>query len=355
MKMKHTVQFSMLLAVITIAFCSAASIADHKASHAETKSAQRGPHDGELNRAGPVWAEVVFRDDGVRIFLYDRKGKPVAAERIRGTATLIVKGNPRRYRYDMYPDTSNKATNSVSLPINLSRIPDGAMSASFVLSGLTGSRTVSFQQTFRRTLTDEQRAIAKQRICPVSGMKLGSMGKPIKTSVDGKDVFVCCAGCTNALKAEPAKFLARLNSVVGSPLPATKADAAAIAHQRKCPVMNTPLGKMGRPLKVRVGGREIFICCKGCTILLKKNPAKYLAMIPAPLPIKATKTDGALIARQRLCPVMDEPLNSMGGPWKIYAKGRPVFVCCKGCIKKIQTNPDFYLAKIDRIIKAGSQ
>jgi hypothetical protein len=36
------------------------------------------------------------------------------------------------------------------------------------------------------------------------------MGTPIKVTVEGKDVFVCCEGCIEELKSDPAKFLAEI-------------------------------------------------------------------------------------------------------------------------------------------------
>ena len=51
----------------------------------------------------------------------------------------------------------------------------------------------------------------RQAICPVTDEPLGSMGAPIKVrNVNGRDVFVCCAGCEDALREEPTKYLAKL-------------------------------------------------------------------------------------------------------------------------------------------------
>lgn len=41
--------------------------------------------------------------------------------------------------------------------------------------------------------------------------------------------------------------------------------------------------------------------------------------------------DRALAAKQRVCPVTEEPLGSMGTPVKVHVRGRDVFLCCKGC------------------------
>ena len=62
-------------------------------------------------------------------------------------------------------------------------------------------------------LTAEDRAlIAKQKVCPVTGAELGSMGDPVKVVVKGQTVFLCCSGCEDAIKKDPDKYLAELSS-----------------------------------------------------------------------------------------------------------------------------------------------
>ena len=39
---------------------------------------------------------------------------------------------------------------------------------------------------------------------------LGTMGKPFKTVINGKTVFLCCKGCLPELKKDPEKYLAKL-------------------------------------------------------------------------------------------------------------------------------------------------
>ena len=56
---------------------------------------------------------------------------------------------------------------------------------------------------------DRELAI-KQKICPVSGQPLGSMGVPGKVLVRGQPVFICCEGCRSPLLAEPDKYLVKL-------------------------------------------------------------------------------------------------------------------------------------------------
>jgi YHS domain-containing protein len=64
-------------------------------------------------------------------------------------------------------------------------------------------------------LSAEDRQLAeKQRLCPVAGMQLGSMGVPAKVIVHGRPVFICCEACRERLLAEPAKYLAKLDEEV---------------------------------------------------------------------------------------------------------------------------------------------
>jgi hypothetical protein len=60
-------------------------------------------------------------------------------------------------------------------------------------------------------LSEEDRELAvQQKICPVGGGALGSMGTPVKVDMDGTWVFICCDGCEGVLTADPQKYLAKL-------------------------------------------------------------------------------------------------------------------------------------------------
>ncbi len=62
-------------------------------------------------------------------------------------------------------------------------------------------------------LTDADRIAAlAQKVCPVTDKPLGSMGKPPKVTVEGRDMYLCCGGCEDELKNNAAKYLAKLNA-----------------------------------------------------------------------------------------------------------------------------------------------
>ena len=56
-------------------------------------------------------------------------------------------------------------------------------------------------------------------------------------------------------------------------------DQTTVIDQVICPVTDAKLGSMGRPLKVDIAGKAVFICCEGCRNSLLKAPDMYLAKL----------------------------------------------------------------------------
>jgi len=61
---------------------------------------------------------------------------------------------------------------------------------------------------------------------------------------------------------------------------------------------------------------------------------------------KLSDEDRTLAEKQKICPVTKQPLGSMGTPPKIDVNGEPIFICCKGCEKRLLDDPDKYLANL---------
>ncbi len=57
--------------------------------------------------------------------------------------------------------------------------------------------------------------------------------------------------------------------------------------------------------------------------------------------------DQMLVVRQKICPVTEAALGSMGAPIKVRVKDRDVFICCEGCRDELLENADQYLAKLN--------
>lgn len=121
---------------------------------------------------------------------------------------------------------------------------------------------------------------------------------------------------------------------------------SAIATQKTCPVTGQPLGSMGDPVAVEVAGERLFVCCAACVPKVEADPNKYLSKPLTVEVVQVSLSDQPLIAKQANCPVMDIPLDSMGGPVKLLVGDKPLFLCCEGCLKKVQSDPAKYLATV---------
>lgn len=69
---------------------------------------------------------------------------------------------------------------------------------------------LDYKDTIQKLPEAEWAAVYKQVNCPVSDSPLGSMGTPIKVTVEGRDVYICCEGCRKSLVDDPKKYLDKL-------------------------------------------------------------------------------------------------------------------------------------------------
>jgi Cu(I)/Ag(I) efflux system membrane fusion protein len=158
------------------------------------------------------------------------------------------------------------------------------------------------------TLSPEDRKLVEaQRFCPIlTTNRLGVMGPPVKVTIKGQTVFLCCSGCTDKAQTNPDSTLAKVES-----LKAENAKAAAESNksedkvetneeaeikaamselspedrqlaeaQRFCVVLKkNRLGIMGKPFKVMVNGEPVFLCCEGCKDDALAKPAETAAKV----------------------------------------------------------------------------
>ena len=104
--------------------------------------------------------------------------------------------------------------------------------------------------------------VTAQKICPVTGKDLKSMGGPVKSTRGEQTVYLCCKGC----------FKGQIDKQH-----ADQIDKNLIAAQGKCPVMGKKLPDS--PVSVVVKGRKVFVCCPPCTDKIKADPDKHLAIV----------------------------------------------------------------------------
>lgn len=97
----------------------------------------------------------------------------------------------------------------------------------------TAQLTAAEKEEIRKAmepLSDEDRALAEaQVICPVTEVRLGSMGMgtPVKLEIEGRTVFICCEGCRDGWVSEPDKYFKILDDYLAGKAKEQKSEIAA--------------------------------------------------------------------------------------------------------------------------------
>ncbi|HTM54463.1 MAG TPA: efflux RND transporter periplasmic adaptor subunit [Pirellulales bacterium] len=158
---------------------------------------------------------------------------------------------------------------------------------------------------FKTMSAGDQLLAMAQQFCPVlESNRLGSMGTPVKLTIDGQTVFLCCDGCKKSALANPKGTLAKVAALVKKQGPAATTDSAmdegkndpieteietelaklsdsdrkAAQAQKFCVILpDSRLGSMGKPEKLAIGGKVVFVCCEGCSAEALAHPERTLA------------------------------------------------------------------------------
>jgi multidrug efflux pump subunit AcrA (membrane-fusion protein) len=167
----------------------------------------------------------------------------------------------------------------------------------------------------------DRKLAIEQKFCPVlTTSRLGSMGIPIKLTVRGQTVFVCCAGCREEAIREADRTLERVRE----------------RHHQKPTDQAPPNNDLRTPesTSTKSSKEEQEIA----TELAKLSPA-----------------DRLLAEKQRYCVISEESrLGSMGKPIKLMLAGEPVFLCCEGCEDAAKASAQATAAKA-KALRAKSQ
>ena len=92
--------------------------------------------------------------------------------------------------------------------------------------------------------------------CVVGGEKLGSMGKPYVLTHEGREVRLCCKSCEPKFKADPAKYIKKLDDA------AAKQKETAPAKQSAGALTATAAGAMACGSGKACCGDSCKACCK---------------------------------------------------------------------------------------------
>jgi hypothetical protein len=127
-----------------------------------------------------------------------------------GNAALPTEGDPTAKSASTQPATGD--ANSAPAPLPTEGDPTGTATAGDTTKPASedAAEAAKIKATLASLPAEERAAIEKQKICPVSGEKLGTMGAPPKVNVAGHTVYLCCKGCEEPLTKDPAKFLAKI-------------------------------------------------------------------------------------------------------------------------------------------------
>jgi Cu(I)/Ag(I) efflux system membrane fusion protein len=246
---------------------------------------------------------------------------------------------------------------------------------------------------------DEETLIAWQKVCPVTGRKLGSMGAPVPEQAGDRRVFLCCEGCEAPFRKSPAKYLALLAAPPADGVLAVPESAIIDTGRQKIVYVEREPGTF-EGVKIEVGPRagDQFAVLSGLSpgdrvaaagaFLIdaetRLNPAAAAAFLgagggprgnsmdepsddrrehdgppdpsaepkgPSPDDLKnitrLPEADHAAVLAQRFCPITDEPLGSMGVPVKVEVQGKVVYVCCAGCVSQVKKAADKVLKKLE--------
>jgi Cu(I)/Ag(I) efflux system membrane fusion protein len=110
-------------------------------------------------------------------------------------------------------DARAKPANTVSKANELrARDKNQSPKASPSPSGLSPSEMAEIHASLAQLKGDDRAIAESQRLCPVNGKPLGSMGVPSKVMLNGQTVFLCCDGCDDRALAEPEKMLTKIKS-----------------------------------------------------------------------------------------------------------------------------------------------
>ena len=146
-----------------------------------------------------------------------------------------------------------------------------------VLASAIFSASLVFAQATTQPATTQPAAKDSYPLttCIVSGGKLGGMGKPYVMQVEGREVRLCCKGCEAKVKADPAKYLKKMDDmIIAAQMP---------TYPRKtCVVSGDELGKPEDTFNVVRQNRLIRLCCESCIKELDKDPAGFAAKVDEP-------------------------------------------------------------------------
>ena len=174
-----------------------------------------------MTTAKPLTFEVVYLPQEIRVYLYGAMPLPETSKDVTGEVSLQRPYDERATRAALrYVAQPAGQQDYLAAPVDLSRVKDGDLTATVKLAnlplqnrpGIAFAQSVvvskaKAQVSLAALDQSDQAGIARQRVCPVTGAALDSMGGPIKVLVGGQPLYLCCKGCLGKVQSDPEAFL----------------------------------------------------------------------------------------------------------------------------------------------------
>jgi len=103
--------------------------------------------------------------------------------------------------------------------------------------------------------------------------------------------------------------------------------------QKVCPISKDSIDEK---VFLEYQAQKIYFCCAGCDETFLKEPEKYFS--------EMKKRGEVVESVQKVCPVSSEELEDFENA--VVLDGRKVYVCCKKCAQKFQSDPSRYLKNL---------
>lgn len=117
------------------------------------------------------------------------------------------------------------------------------------------------------------------------GISVGFIGCQPSTAPPAQTQTTTHSGATSTTAASPVDEIQQALSLLDP------TDRVLADQQKFCAVATeSPLGSMGKPVKVMVDGEAVFLCCAGCKEHALEKPAETLAAVAKLKTANAPKT-----------------------------------------------------------------
>jgi hypothetical protein len=189
------------------------------------------PHGGQYLTTANNYYEVVVMPLQTRVYLYDNTVKPLSARDVHVQMSILPPGESRIGPIPLqYVATPPEVADQdyVAVNVDVTRLPDKETPFTFEFTDLPDRhhRTESFSPLFSPAkirpyvahvlLTEADRdAVARQRVCPVSGTVLGSTGQVVKLLIGDYPLYVADERCIAAVRQGPERYLPQPQPIVG--------------------------------------------------------------------------------------------------------------------------------------------